>query len=209
MKKIHRPACFLLLLALAAARVAVAQGPRSGVITYEGMQKLDPSQFKIIRNGDVVQAGSADAPELPDAMTFALKLTFAGQFAREDTENNGPVIRRFEGSPGGPGGPPRGTVQLPPPFREKKYLDLAARKCIRVLEVPQDSLTRRYQAESDVPPPAGWQEGGKTRKIAGYTCRKATCPWKGDTYTIWYTTDLSFTYSPIAALTPPQGVVLQ
>ena len=28
-------------------------------------------------------------------------------------------------------------------------------------------------------------------------------------YTVWYTTDLPFTYSPVADLTPPKGVVLQ
>ncbi|GAB3704009.1 hypothetical protein GCM10027592_34810 [Spirosoma flavus] len=30
-----------------------------------------------------------------------------------------------------------------------------------------------------------------------------------ENYTIWYTTDLPFTYSPVAALTPEKGVVLQ
>jgi hypothetical protein len=205
MKKIRLPACSLLLL-LGFFGQASAQTPPSGVITYEGMRKIDPSQIRIVRNGDVVQPGSPDAPEVPDVVPFTQTLTFAGQYGREEQENAGPVIRRFEGRADVSAGLP---ARLEPPFTEKNYLDLTEKRVIQVLEVKKDSATQRYRAEKPIAQPIGWQETGKTRKIAGYNCRKATCPWKGETYTLWYTTELDFTYSPIAALTPQKGVVLQ
>ncbi len=205
MKKIHLPAiCLLLLLAL--FNYASAQTPQSGVITYEGMRRIDPSQIRIVRNGDVVQPGSPDAPEVPDLFSFTQTLTFSGAYGREEQQNPGPVIRRFEV---GSDVSASQSVRLEPPFTEKNYLDLTDKKVIQVLEVKKDSATQRYRSEKPLSQPTGWQDTGKTRKIAGYNCRKATCPWKGETYTLWYTTDLAFTYSPIAALTPKQGVVLQ
>ncbi len=204
MKKTHLlTAC---LWGLLAAPCAYGQAPHSGVITYEGLRRIDPSQVRIVRNGDVLQAGSPDAPELPDAMPFSQRLTFAGTAGVEEQENAAPVIRRFEGGSGAGGVRPSGPVT--PPFTEKQYLDLAARTRTRVLEVQQDSVTHRYFAENPLPAAPNWQDTPKTRKIAGYPCRKATCSWKGQTYSLWYTTSLPFAYSPIPALTPARGVVL-
>jgi hypothetical protein len=204
MTKLHLPA--LCLWALLAAPFAFGQAPPAGVITYEGLRRVDPSQVRIIRNGDVLQPGSPDAPAMPDAIPFSQRLTFAGTAGVEEQENAGPVIRRFEGNGGAPGVRPAGP--LTPPFTEKQYLDLAARTRTRVLEVKTDSATRRYCAESPLPAAPDWQDVPKTRKIAGYHCRKATCSWQGQTYILWYTTSLPFAYSPIPALTPEQGVVL-
>ena len=95
------------------------------------------------------------------------------------------------------------------PFEQQRYLDLANGKSIEVMTIKKDSLSRVYRADSPLQRAEGWQETDKTKKLAGYTCHKATCPYKGETLTIWYTTDLPMTYSPMAALTPPKGVVLQ
>lgn len=54
-----------------------------------------------------------------------------------------------------------------------------------------------------------WQITSKTKKIAGYTCQKATATRRKQSYAIWYTTELPFTYSPVADLTPHKEVVLQ
>jgi hypothetical protein len=193
----------LLAASVAALQPALAQAPASGVIAYEASRRLDPSQIRIVRNGDVVQAGGPDAPEVPDVITFSQKLRFTKSYAREEQETPGPVIRRFDGSGG------EQTVKMEPPFIEKHYLDLTGRKHIQVLEVKKNGETKVYRAEGIFGRPADWQEAGKTKKIAGLTCRKATCSYRNQTYTVWYTTELGFTYSPLKALTPPQGVVLE
>ena len=180
----------------------------SGIITYEGMRKLDPSQIRVVINGDVVQPGSPDAPpDLPDVVNFSQQLVFDKNAAKEIRENSGPVIRRFEGGPGGAA--TRETIKVEPPFTENTYIDLGNQKYIRLLEIKKDAQVQTYRTEEIFKKTAGWQEAGKTKKIAGYTCKKATCPWKGETYTIWYTTDLPFTYSPINGLAPEKGVVLE
>ncbi len=49
----------------------------------------------------------------------------------------------------------------------------------------------------------------KTKKIAGYNCKKATVTVRNEEYTVWYTQDLPFSYSPINGLLPDgNGVVL-
>ncbi|QHT65857.1 GLPGLI family protein [Rhodocytophaga rosea] len=194
----------LLFCLLATMSSSYAQSAASGTIFYEGARKIDPSQMKIVINGEEVKPGSADAPDVPTIASFSQTLIFSGKYAKEEREMPRPVIRTLDG---GPGGPEREqTMKMEPPLAEKLYLDLQTQKIIRVMEVKKEK--KIYQAEEIFTRASGWQDSDKTRKIAGYACRKATCPWKGETYTIWYTTDLDFTYSPIRELTPSKGVVL-
>jgi GLPGLI family protein len=77
-----------------------------------------------------------------------------------------------------------------------------------VLTVKKDAGATTYRADAPVAAPTGWNISSQTKKIAGYTCRKATVPYKKETYTVWFTTDLPFSYSPVRDLTPEKGVVL-
>jgi GLPGLI family protein len=195
----------LLISLLATISCSFAQSLTSGTIFYEGARRIDPSQLKIVINGEEVKPGSADAPpDLPQVANFSQTLIFSDKYAREEREMPRPFIRTLDGGPGAP--EQEQVTKFEPPIAEKRYIDLQSQKIIRVLEVKKDK--KSYQAEESFTRAAGWQDSDKTRKIAGYTCRRATCPWKGETYTIWYTTDLNFTYSPIRELTPPKGVVL-
>jgi GLPGLI family protein len=94
------------------------------------------------------------------------------------------------------------------PFEEAIYLDLANRATTTVLTVKKEDAPTIYRADAPVAAPTGWNISSQTKKIAGYTCRKATVPYKKETYTVWFTTDLPFTYSPVRDLTPEKGVVL-
>jgi len=201
---------------------SVQAQPASGRITYEVIQKIDLSQMRMVINGQDVRPGSGDAPaDMPDTRSFTQRLLFAGHFGKEERDRPEGMMRQFrrEGPsgetppdrPDGTGGP--GSAGQRPnfkrPFEQQTYLDLAARKTIEVLEIKKDSATKIYQAEIPFKQATGWQEANKTKKIAGYTCRKATATRRNEPYTIWYTTDLPFTYSPIQELTPEKGVVLQ
>jgi hypothetical protein len=188
---------------------AAAQTLTSGSISYEAMRRVDPSKMKMIINGEEVKPGSHEAPpDMPDVRTFSLQLVFSGNYAKEENDGAAPVMHRVEAGPGSGGGNSQ-TIKLEPPFIEKKYLDLASQKYVEVVEIKKDGETKAYRSEEPFKKASEWKETGQTRKIAGYNCRKATSPWKGETYTIWYTTDLPFTYSPIKGLTPEKGVVLQ
>ncbi|MCK8492993.1 GLPGLI family protein [Spirosoma sp. RP8] len=199
----------------ATAQTTQSGSPISGKITYEGMRRIDRSQMRMVVNGQEVRPGSAGAPEAPEGMpeviSFTQKLVFAGTMAKEERDR--PQNMMFRQNRGGDnadnaGGPPRG-MRMSPPFEQNTYLDLANRKRIDVMTVKRDSTSQIYRSEKPMPTASDWQTSDKTKKIAGFTCHKATATHRKETYTIWYTTDLPFTYSPVADLTPPAGVVLQ
>ena len=222
----------LLLTGLLTSTLALAQSPpTSGKITYEGMRRMDPSQMRMVINGQEVRPGSPGAPEAPegmlDVMSFTQKLVFAGTMAKEerDRPQNMMMRRTAGGGPGG-GGSPR-DARMTPPFEQTTFLDLANRQLIDVMTIKKDSVSISYRTERPMPTPENWQPSDKTKKIAGYLCHKATAtarigrrmvgvrpgsdssattPGRSDrstrrsggeaeTFTVWYTTDLPFTYS--------------
>lgn len=209
MKKLLLLASALLLLHL---RPALAQSA-SGRITYEGMTKIDPSSMRIVINGQEIKPGSPEFPtDIPDTRSFELKFSYAGNFGKEERDGGGAVMVRREIGPGGPGaggGGPIQTTRVTPPFEEQTFVDLAGQKIITVLTIKNGETAKTYRAEVPFKRVEGWTETGQTRKISGFTCKKATVPYKGETYTVYYTTDLPLTYSPLRELTPEKGVVLQ
>lgn len=201
-------------------RLALAQSATaapSGKITYEGLRRIDLSRMR--QNGNGQGTGGGEAPEgMPDVVSFTQKLVFAGSYAKEerDRPQNPNRPNRAGTSEGTPGGPPPGDGSPGQPGirtmrmnDQETYLDLGNRQRISVMTVRRDSVSQRYRTERAFPKPDGWQLSDKTKKIAGYTCHKATVTRRNAPYTVWYTTDLPFTYSPIAELTPDKGVVLQ
>ena len=132
--------------------------------------------------------------------------------AKEERDRpQGMMFRRQpDGAAGGDGQRPQRTgPRMSSPFEQETFLDLANRKRIDLLTVKKDSVTKEtYRSEKPMPAATDWVATDKTKKIAGYVCHKATATHRKMPYTIWYTTDLPFTYSPVADLTPPQGVVL-
>ena len=67
---------------------------------------------------------------------------------------------------------------------------------------------KTYYTEEDFIVTADTKPSDKTKKIAGYTCKKATMQLKGDTYAVWYTTDLPFSFSPVNGLLPANIAVV-
>ena len=194
--------------------------PAAGKITYEVIQKIDWSQMRRQSNGQEPRPGGDAPSDLPDTRSFTQRLLFAGNYGKEERDRPEGMMGQFRrdgaGGPGGSGGdgdqggaPAGPRPDFKRPFEQHTYLDLSARKTIEVLEIKKDSATKIYQAELPAKSATGWQEAGKTKKIAGYTCHKATATRRNEPYTIWYTTDLPFTYSPVSELTPGKGVVLQ
>ena len=205
----------LALVGLAGSLSALAQAP-SGHISYEVMQRVDLSQVRMVINGQEVRPGAplpngGTVPDVPETRSYGQEFIFSGNYAREKRDDAGGMnfIRRTEGPEGSSETRPAAPRNLGRPFEQQRYLDLANGQSVEVMTIKKDSVTSVYRADSPIQRAAGWQEVDKTKKLAGYTCHKATCPFKGETLTVWYTTDLPMTYSPMAALTPPKGVVLQ
>lgn len=207
MKNPAKNLSFALSLGLLTAGTALAQ--TSGRISYEATQRVDLSKVHIVVNGQQLKPGSPDFPtDIPETRSFGLNLSFADGAAKESREAGGALIRTVSMNGDAPAGPLPQITNFARPFEEATYLDLANRATTTVLTVKKEDATATYRADAPVPAPTGWTLAPQTKKIAGYTCHKATVPYKKETYTIWYTTDLPFTYSPVRDLTPERGVVL-
>ncbi|MEZ0541373.1 hypothetical protein [Fibrella arboris] len=175
----------------------------AGQITYEGVRKIDPSSMRININGEDIKPGDPRFPtDIPDTRMFGQQVRVDGQYATESRDEQGAIIRVREGD-----GPPQ-VRNVQRPFTEQVFVDLVGQKKVTLLTVGNKADARLYQAEAPIQRVSGWQLTDQTKKIAGYTCRKATVPYNKETYTVWITTELPLTYSPIHELTPDTGTVL-
>ncbi|WP_106527571.1 GLPGLI family protein [Chitinophaga niastensis] len=172
---------------------------QSGTIEYEVTAKTDPERMRgFQRSGD-------DAAEIPDVITFKQTFTFNNNVGKITTERPDFGGRRQQ--PGGdttrnprrPGMGPRGN--------NAQYVDLANKKYEQVFTTFGDDK-KTYYTEEDYIFTANNKSSDKTKKIAGYTCKKATIQLKEDTYTVWYTTELPFSFSPVNGLLPDSNAVV-
>jgi GLPGLI family protein len=176
------------------AQSTTSSAPWSGQLTYEGIHKIDPASLKFLDdNGELMKPSDPNFPkDIPDNRMSEQKVLINGSYAKV-TGNNYQVM------------PTIGKLR---PFVEQVFIDLKALKKMTLLTVGRDAEAKFYQAETPLQRVSGWQFTEQTKKIAGYTCRKATVPYKKETFTVWITTELPFTYSPIQELTPETGTVL-
>jgi GLPGLI family protein len=182
-------------------------GQSSGLVNYEIVRKIDPSSLTIVINGEQVKPGDPNFPtDIPDTRTFGQKVWFTRDFVKESREDQNRVVRRM--SPDGDLGGSAQATNLGRPFEEEVFVDLGAQKTITVLTIGKDQDAKSYKSENPIQRTPGWQMTGQTKKIAGYNCEKVTVNFRKETYTIWVTTELPFTYAPIADLTPEKGVAL-
>ncbi|MBO0948494.1 GLPGLI family protein [Fibrella forsythiae] len=220
---------------LSGAALAQTSAPASGTIAYETMRRTDLSNMRININGQEVRPGGAmpDGRTFnpPETVEGTESYRFAGQWAmREPMDRRNMMQMRFQG--GGPGGPGSGdgnggggggqqgpTAEqrqrmerfrnMRPPIEETTHTNLATGKTYTITALTVDSTRKDYyQSEQLVSRPADWEVSGKTKKILGYNCQKATCTVKDQPCTIWFTTELPFTFSPAPNFTPDKGVVL-
>ncbi|MBO9727025.1 MAG: GLPGLI family protein [Chitinophaga sp.] len=196
-------------LLFAAATLLSASSPvlaqQSGTIEYEVTAKTDPERMRGF------QRGSDDAPEIPDVITFKQTFTFNNNIGKITTERpdfgggrrqrpEGDTSNRFGRRPGMGGGMGfRGN--------NAQYVDLANKKYEQVFSTFGDDK-KTYYTEEDFIFTANTKSSDKTKKIAGYNCKKATIQLKDDTYTVWYTTELPFSFAPVNGLLPENNAVV-
>lgn len=177
---------------------AVAQDKNTGVIDYEVNAKMP-------------QRGGNEGDGEEQVITFNQHFYFTGGKGKLDTERPDFGGRGFGGGrpDGAQGGGGRGGRS--PRMRGgfgNAYVDLSGKKYLQVFTTPDDS-TKTFYAEEAYAPAKDAKLSDKTKKIAGYNCKKATVTVRNEEYTVWYTQDLPFSYSPINGLLPDgNGVVL-
>jgi GLPGLI family protein len=185
--------------------------PAAGRLHYEGMRRLDTDKVKITMmtvNGQQARLEDMETSiQLPHSVGAEKTLLFNGSYAKEerDLKALGGLTGSKSAKADAPTPLPRGVMIS---SLETKYLNLAARTVTSVTTLTSNNTSYVTPAQPVPTPPAGWQELPQTKKIVGYLCHKVTVPFKKETYTLWVTTELPFTYSPLRELTPTQGVVL-
>jgi len=193
-----------ILFALCWLATGQAYAQFSGQISYEVVRKIDPSQLRMIINGEPVKPGDPNFPtDIPDSRTFGQKSIFSGNYVKEIMDNQNMMVSRVTAD----GGPSK-TTNLGRPFDEYKCVDLAGQKSITFLTIGKGPDAKTYKSESPIQRISSWQLSDQTKKIAGYLCKKAIVTFKNEPYAVWYTEDLQATYSPVHELTPEKGVVL-
>jgi GLPGLI family protein len=198
----------ILCLSMLFAAALPTQAQSSGQITYEVTRKIDQSRLRFRINGEDVKAGDPNFPtDVPDTRSFGQKVLFAGNLVKENRDEQNMVKRMLVQDPLSGGGAPQ-TTNVGRPFEEQTYVDVSGRKVITILIIGKEKETKTYRSEKPLQPVTGWQVTDQTKKIAGFLCKKATVPFNKETYTVWYTTELPVTYSPVHELTPEKGVVL-
>lgn len=166
---------------------AFAQQNNSGVVNYEvTMQRRGPAQSA---NNDDDNAGS-------NVFTMNRSFTFTTDAGKMDSPS-------FSGRRGGDRNRQGRGGNAARRGGGGEYVNFSNKEFIRAFKRP-DNDTTFYMAEK-FRPAENFKDAGKTKKIAGYTCQKATAQLHNTTYTIWYTKDIPVNYSPVNGLVPPDG----
>lgn len=155
-----------------------------GVLEYEVTVRI---------NRDNLSAEASNNPNIPDAFNFDQKLYVNGNEAKQE------VIINFPARRGNNPQQPRNNTSFRR-FLPEVFLNFAEKKVYVVNNIPRDTVNiDKYVVEkSYTSTPDLKFDNKKTKKIAGYQCKKAVLKTQDDEFVIWYTTELGFTYSPLA-----------
>ena len=203
--------CGLLAATLCHPLAAQPAAPAAGRLTYEATSRIDMSKAQVMGLSSGGQATDLSAAgiqiqgpdgamlDLPRTRSYHQYLVFRGTQAREEREQAGAQVLMM-------GGSGAAMPKVAPPYTEQQYLDLTRQTRTTVTTI--DGTAYALPTQPAPAPPTDWQDLPQTKKIAGYTCHKATATYQQRPYTLWVTTQLPFTYSPVHELTPTRGVVL-
>lgn len=178
-----------------------AQANATGVIEYEVTARVDAERMRAFGGGR--NGGGDGGGEMPDVITFTQTFTFNNAMGKLETTRPGGRMRGNNNGGGNNEASPRRRMG-----GNATYIDLAHKKYLHVMSAPEEEQKTWYTEEAYIIPTDA-TISDKTKKIAGYACKKATVKLKDETYTVWYTTGMPFSFSPLNGLLPDStGVVL-
>jgi GLPGLI family protein len=166
-------------------------------INYEITRRVDGQNIKMV----VVTDGNAGGAEPDLPATITLNQT-VGIFATGASlgEPQMPMPKGMDDD-----GAERVIIR---PVQETMGMDFEKREFTRSMRSSFDPEKKSYYFTEPLTTPKDWKEAKKTKKIAGFECKKATCTFEEAEYTVWYTTELPGTFSPLSNVFPPNGGVV-
>ncbi len=224
----------VMIAALLTARKETS-AQQSGVIEYEVTSRIEPGQMRVVSytsGGGRTEGAPEGMPDLPNLITTKQTLTFSGGKGKLEVEGGGgPRMMMMAAPVGGVSargatvgdGGGRGNAVFSPaqgargatagalrsPVTNTTYIDLANRKYLSVMEERKDSvLENTWYSEEEYKATPDFKTSGKTKKIAGYSCKRATVNQGDEQFVLWYTTEIPVTFSPVNGVLPELGVVL-
>jgi GLPGLI family protein len=206
MKKI---ALFLLLVFIAMQSFAQTS---SGKIVYAHSEKFDPSRMKMVT---ITSGGGseADAPPPPPTIDDERTLIFGGGFAKYESKQGGATMIKMnmEIGSGGSKEEKKEEIKMKSPFESRTFFNMNKKSKIQMLIVKDESKGTEEAVFTETPfaTPEGIEYTNKTKKISGFECKKAILKAKEGKVTIWYTTEIPYTFSPVEKYTPKEGFVLE
>lgn len=181
-------------MALPFGQAALAQS--TGVIDYDVTMEMDRRNGPGGGNGFGGGQGGGEEGAPPQVVNFTQHFTFTSTLGKVDIDRP-----NFGGR--GRGG------NFQPPFSNATYVDMANKKTLQVVTQNDGDKQTFYTEDEFVTPASIDTSSDKTKKIAGYTCKKAVIKLREENFTVWYTRDLpGINYSPVNGLVPGTGVVL-
>lgn len=182
----------------------------SGTVTYDRTEKIDPSRMKVVTivNG----SGTEDVPPpMPTTFDDEMEITFGGGFAK--VADRGPRMMNINiDSRGGHTEKKehKEEITFKAPFKSRTFYNMNNKSKISMFIVSDEAkgTEEAYFMESPFVTPEKIEYTGKTKKIAGFECKKAIIKEKDSKVVIWYTTEIPYTFSPVEKYTPKQGFVL-
>ena len=187
---------------------AQAQDKNTGVIDYEVSAKM-PSRGGDESEEQVITINQHFYFSAGKGKLETERPNFGGQGRQDGPPPGGGAPGDGGGPGGGRGGRMRGGFGGGAGMMGGGFVDLTNKAYLQTFTKPDDS-TKTYLAEEPYHAAKDAKlAGDKTKKVAGFVCKKATVTMRDETYTVWYTQELPFSYSPINGLLPEEnGVVL-
>jgi GLPGLI family protein len=204
-----KTAVFLFLVFVAAQVFAQTT---SGAIKYAITEKIDPSRMKVvtITNG----GGEGDAPPpMPMTMDDERTLTFGGGFAK--LSNRKPQMMNINMNSDGAGNvtktETKEEIKMKMPFESRTFYNMNKTSKIQMMMIRNEEKGTEEAFFTETPAIIldNVEYTKKTKVIAGFKCKKAIVKNKDEKVTIWYTTDIPYTFSPIEKYTLKEGFVLE
>lgn len=169
-----------------------AQSPKLATIKYDIVRTFSGTNIR--EKGDAQAKGAGNLPDVnTENRTFYFKDTLA-YYKR--TADAGPMLKKF-----GSG------FKLP--FEEITFIDMKNSKEIVELTVLKEPKNEYYYSIDPLTKSTQWKDSNKTKKILGYTCDIASVTTPTGVYTVYYTKDAGFTFSPMPGILPSKGLVLK
>ncbi|HMG14293.1 MAG TPA: GLPGLI family protein [Saprospiraceae bacterium] len=178
--------------------VLFSQVEKVATLKYDMIRQINSDQSRSFRSNSDGDGDASGPTTLSDERIIYFKDTLATY------DRQGGRMRMFRQRANSDG-----SNQFKMPFEDKTFYDMKNRQEINYITVLKDEGNEYYHTIEPIELKGEWKDLDKSKKILGFNCKKASITTPKDTYTIWYTTEAGFDFSPMINLAPTSGLVLK